>query len=288
MGALTEYLNDTAQLLLDPNFTFTTQTQMMRWINQARREAVERSGCVRRLISGQPAFGAVSTPGFFTPGAAQPGSLPGIVIGAASGGVGGGFSSGFSSGFSTGSNSINLGVPGLNGCQTIIGVERYPFQGFFNLFLKQQYADSSYVLDAATLSVNWGGVNRPNLDWMPWDDFQAYCRAYAVLNTSYPSVWTVYNDGAFGEIFMFPIPSTQGEIELDAFVMPIDLVSDSDPEAIPSGFRRAIKYGAAKLVYLSTGRFAQADVMEDSFSSALGVSRVSADRGKVPSWYWKS
>ena len=221
-----------------------------------------RTGCIRRLITGQSAFGASAAPGFAIPGATQPGALPdatpaGTIAGAAT----------------------NLTM------QTIPGVERYPYVGFFNPVLQAQHAGCSSVIDAIALSVNWGGVNRPTLDWMPWDDFQAYCRAYAVLNTSYPSVWAVYNDGTIGEIWMFPIPSQAGDIELDCFAYPSPIYTNTDFEAIPREFRKGVKFVAAKTAFMASGRYAQAQEMENAFANSLGIARVSVDRGKTRSYY---
>jgi hypothetical protein len=102
---------------------------------------------------------------------------------------------------------------------------------------------------------------------------------------SYPAVWSVFNDGPVGEIWMFPVPSQYLEIELDVSAAPIDLYSDNDYDAIPYGFQEALKYGAAAVAFESTGRFAQAQAMEDRFASELGISRVAVDRGKTPSYY---
>lgn len=262
---LSTLLNDTAALLNDQNYSFTSKNQLTRWVNESRRQVAYRTGCIRRLVTGQSAFGAGAQPGFFVPNGAQPGAVPGA----------------FPQG--VGSNPV-YGVV-QNACQTIPGQERYPYVGFFNPFVQQSYAGVKGVIDSLSISVNWGGVSRPTLDWRPWEDFQAYCRAYAVLNTSYPSVWTVYNDGPLGEIWMFPIPSQYGEIELDAICEPVDLVNDDTPEAIPAAFHNSIKFGAASLAFLTSQRYAQAQVLENMFAERLGVARVSVDRGKVPSFY---
>ena len=259
--ALSDLLNDTAALLNDQNFSFIAKNQLTRWVNESRKQVAYRTGCVRRLITGQAPFGAAAQPGFAIPGAMQPGMIP--------------------------SSQPYGNVPGtlLGKLQTIPNVERYPYIGFFNPVLQATYAGCDQVLDAVELSVNWGGVSRPTIDWKPWDEFQAYCRAYAVLNASYPSVWTVFNDGPQGEIWMFPIPSQASEIELDAIVSPKPLYTDNDFDVIPEGFYNAIKYGAAGLAFLSSARYAQAQVMESIFADRLGVGRVTVDRGKTPSYY---
>ena len=294
--SLSQLLNDTSALLNDMNYSFISQNQLTRWINTARRNAAKRTGCVRRLITGQSAFGASAQNNVAVPSAAQPGALPG------------GFSNGtypngltsygdFNQNYSQDYNvnysyypnpppyySIAYGAIN-NSCMTIPGVERYPYIGFFNNFLKAQYAGVDKVLDTIACSVNWGGTTRPNLDWMPWDEFQAYCRAYAVLNMSYPSVWSVFNDGPQGEIWMFPVPSQYNEIELDVTCQPVDLIDDSTFDAIPDGFQEALKYGAAAIAFESSGRFAQAQAMEDRFADNLGIARVAVDRGKSRTYY---
>ncbi len=258
------YLDDTAALLRDQNFLFTSQSQLIRWINESRRQVAQRTGCVRRLLAGQSPFGASSQPGSFVPGGAQPGSLPGAVPS------------------TSGAFVVNAAV---NSLQTIPGQERYPYQGFFNPYLQQSYAGCKAIIDTNQCAVNWGGAVRPALAWMPFEDLQAYARAYATQVTSYPYYWTVLNDGEFGEIWMFPAPSTTGDIELDVYCIPSELYVDSDFDAVPPGFQNAIKFGAAAMAFLTSYRYAQANVMEGLFAERLGVARVSVDRGKVPNYY---
>jgi len=294
--SLSQLLNDTSAILNDMNYSFISPQQLTRWINTSRRNAAKRTGCVRRLITGQSAFGASAQNNVAVPSAAQPGALPG------------GFSNGtypngnttygdFNQNYNQDYNvnysyypnpppyySIAYGAIN-NTCMTIPGVERYPYIGFFNNFLKAQYAGVDKVLDTIACAVNWGGTTRPNLDWMPWDEFQAYCRAYAVLNMSYPAVWSVFNDGPQGEIWMFPVPSQYNEIELDVTCQPLDLIDDTTFDAIPDGFQEALKYGAAAVAFESSGRFAQAQAMEDRFADSLGIARVAVDRGKSRTYY---
>lgn len=277
--SLSGLLSDTAALLNDQSYSFTSKLQLTRWVNEARSNCAKRTGCIRRLVSGQSAFGASAQPGFALPGAMQPGSLPGAYSMAGLN----------ANGTSLPSNpAANYVVDGAvrNTCQTIPGVERYPYEGFFNPYLVAQYAGVERIIDTIACSVNWGGVSRPSLDWMPWDELQAYARAYAVRNTSYPSVWSVYNDGPMGEIWMFPVPSQVGEIELDVMALPKNLVTDDDFDAIPYGFQEALKFGAASLAFLSSQRYAQAQAMEDRFAEKLGIARVAVDGGKIKSYYY--
>lgn len=289
--SLSQLLNDTSALLNDMNYSFISQQQLTRWVNTARRNAAKRTGCVRRLITGQSAFGASAQNNVAIPSAAQPGALPG---GFPSSSYPNGYSSAgdfntdYNNDYNVNYNTYpSIGTYGAinNSCMTIPGVERYPYIGFFNNFLRAQYAGVDKVLDTIACSVNWGGTTRPNLDWMPWDEFQAYCRAYAVLNMSYPAVWAVFNDGPQGEIWMFPVPSQYNEIELDVTCQPVDLVDDTTFDAIPDGFQESLKYGAAAVAFESSGRFTQAQAMEERFADNLGIARVAVDRGKSRTYY---
>ena len=260
------YLNDAATLLHDQAFSFTSQAQLTRWVNEARRQAAQRTGCIRRVVSGQSAFGAAAQAGAILPGGMQPGALPGAAPGAF---------------FNAATNAF----------MTIPNVERYPYRGFVNPFLQAQYDGVAGVIDTITCAVTWGGgaggSPRPCLAWLPWEDLQAYARAYATLVTSYPYWWSVFNDGEDGEIWMFPVPSFAMEIELDCFCIPNDLASDTDFDAIPSGFVNAIKYGAAAIAYMTSRRYAQAQINMDLFTDRLGIARVAVDMGKTPNFYFQ-
>lgn len=261
------YIQDATALLRDQAFAFISEPQLVRWINQARRDIAKRTMCIRRLITGQSAFGASSQPNEITVGGFQPGALP--------------------DNFPATANTVG-NLAAQNPMQTIVGVERYPYQGFFNPVLQAQYAGVKSIVDTIACSINWGGNFRPTLNWMPWDELQAYCRSYSNQTTAYPSVWSVFNDGEFGEIWLFPVPSQSLEIELDVCCMPKDIYSDDDFDAIPEGFREAVKFRAASLAFLTSYRYQEAQAMEQMFAERLGIETVAVDRGKTPSMYYTS
>jgi hypothetical protein len=261
---LSWYINDASTLLHDQAFSFTSEKQLVRWINEARRQIAQRTACLRRLVMGQSAFGASAQPGQSVPGGVQPGALPG-------------------------SNSNAIAFATTNAFMTIPGLERYPYRGFVNPYLQAQHAGIKGVIDTIAIAVCWGGGQggspRPQLAWMPWMDLQAYARAYATLVTSYPYWWSTYNDGEDGEIWLFPTPSFPMEIEMDVICIPKDLYSDDDYDAIPDGVKNAVKYGAASLAYQTSRRYAQAQMMENTMADRLGIARVASDWGKVSNFY---
>jgi hypothetical protein len=260
MSSLDWYLTDASALLHDQNYLFTSQQQLTRWINLGRREIARRTGCLQRLISGQSAFGASAQAGSMIPGAIQPGALPGAAPGAS---------------FSAPQNTF----------QTIPFVERYPYIGFANPYVQSANQGIKGVNDVLSVSISWGGSMRPSLNWMPWDEFQAYCRAYATLVTSYPAVWSTFNDGEAGEVWLFPVPSFQMEMEWQTFCVPTDLNTDSDFDSIPEGFKNAVKWYAAGMAYFTSQRYENAGLMSDRFLDAIGVARVAADGGKSRAYY---
>ena len=266
MTTLGWYVNDTMALLHDQAFSFTSAQQTIRWINEARRQAARRACLIQRVVSGQSAFGASSQPGSAIPGGIQPGALPNAFPNAQ---------------FGAAMNTFN----------TIMNVERYPYRGFVNPLLREQHQGVKGVVDTIMCSVAWGGgpggSPRPGLAWVPWMDLQAYARSYANLVSSYPYYWSTFNDGEDGEIWLFPVPSQKLQLELTVACIPNDLNSDDDYDAIPDGFANTIKYGAASMIYLTSRRYMQAQIMSDMFTDRLGISRVAVDAGKVPNFYFQ-
>lgn len=249
---LGQYLLDTSQLLRDSSFIFTSQSQLTRWINRARRECAKITGCIRCLIAGTSPQGNSALAGTMLAGP---------------------------------------GVPGLNlntTFATIAGVEMYPYS-YANPYLQAQNAGVQSIIDVLDVSVSWGAT-RPTLNWMPWGDLQALARSYNVGVTSYPFAWACTGDGTRGKVFLFPIPSVggipNGEMEWDVICIPSDLNSNDDFDAIPESFQDAIKFRAAALAFIASNRFADAQAHTQMFLSELGVDRASAKRGAIPNYYW--
>ena len=113
------------------------------------------------------------------------------------------------------------------------GRKRYPYIGFANEYLNEQYQGLRGICDVISVTVSWGGAVRPSLDWMPFEDFQAYCRSNQILVTNYPIVWTVFNDGEAGEVWMFPVPQNANEMEWDCLCTAGPIWKDGDFDALP-------------------------------------------------------
>lgn len=175
--------------------------------------------------------------------------------------------------------------PANLGFATIPGQERYPYVGFANNFLAQQFGGMRGICDVISVTASWGGAVRPSLDWMPFEDFQAYCRSNQILVTNYPLCFTVYNDGEAGEVWMFPVPQSANEMEWDVLCTAGPIYTDDDFDAIPAPFENGVKYYAAMRACESSGRFGSGALMKEQFENSNGLRRGAVDRGKVPTRY---
>lgn len=249
---LSDYLTETRSLVKDRNSLFWSDIELTRYINQARYQISLMSGCIPILIPGNVVSGSSSIPGSLVPGGGTPGSAD-------------------------------------QAFQTIPNQERYSF-GYGNVFARAQNEHVKGIINVDNVSVNWGGAsgatgNRPMLSWLPWPEFQAYCRAWAVGVRSFPFVWSQFGDGERGQVWLFPVPSQALEMQWQTDCAPADLNSSDDYEALPDPFTQYIQFYAAHLAYLNSQRYGQAQIMLDLFEKNSGLARDASDRGKTPSMY---
>lgn len=245
---LSWYLADASSLLRDYAFQFTSQARLTRWVNLGRKQVAKFTGCCRALVPGAAPFGASAQPGEMVPGAFAP------------------------------------GTPDDSGFYARQGTERYSFQ-YANPFVRRANGGYGEIYDVFTVAVTWGTA-RPVLRWMPWDELQAYCRAYSTLTTSYPAVWSTFGSGTSGQVWLWPPPSQDLEMEWDVTCTPKDLASNDDYDAIPDSLRSAVKFYTAGMAMLGTFRYGAADAMFQQFLMHIGTDAGAAEGGKVPNYYW--
>lgn len=267
MATLSWYLAEVTDFLRDNNYQFNSKKSLIRWINEARNQCAQRTGCIQALITGQSPFGTSSQPGYAIPGAMVPGTLPG-------------------------NNPNNYNAAGAvatasNGFNTIPGVEVYPFY-YANQFLQKQYAGVDKVHYVFNVATSWGGI-RPVMNWCPWDELQAYCRSYNVGSYAYPALWSTLGIGASGQVWLFPVPSTAlpGEMEWQCACTPSAIYTDDDFDAIPHPYQNSIKFGAAELAFMATQRMGQAEKYGVMFTERLEGATVASDYGHIPNYYWQ-
>ena len=238
---------------------FNSPAQLLRWINHARYYTCLKTGCIEILVAGNCPSGSSAVPGSLIPGAGQPGQN------------------------------------GVQSFQTIANVEKYPF-AYANQFLKANNAGVKGIIEVKNVAVSWGSF-RPVMAWTPWQDLQAYSRAYNIGVYNYPILWSDTGDGERGEVWLWPPPSvtgvsslqaSQGEFEWLCSCVPLDLATANDYEAIPDPYTNAIKYRAAGNCMLAAQRYGTAQLYYDMWSDHLGLDRESVDRGKGGNAYWSA
>lgn len=259
MPVLQDYIIDTQQLLRDTNGMLTTQTQLIRWINEARTKTCQMTGCLEALISGNCPSGVSAVPGQAIVGASQPGN-----------------------------NTVQS-------FQTIANVEKYPY-AYATPFLQANNPGFKAVIEVKQVAVSWGSF-RPALTFMAWTDFQAYYRAASINVFNFPVIWSTTGDGLRGEVWLYPPPSvsgvsalgnTQGEFEWLTSCVPQPLYNNADFEAIPEPFTSSIKYKAAHYAMLGAQRYGTAEIYYNLWADQLGLDRWSTDRGQPGNYYYQN
>jgi hypothetical protein len=245
---LQDYITDTQALLHDQYGLFTPTYQLTRWINQARDQVAQDTGCLRVIVTGDSPFGAQAQAGVAVPGGAVSGNAP------------------------------------VSEFFTVAGQEMYPF-GYANQTAVAQNRGMRAIIDVNNVAVSWGGALRPVQNWMPWDQLQAYARSYNVGVFSYPFCWATSGVGVNNRVWLWPAPSVVTEMEWDCTMLPAPLYSNDDYEAIPDPYGLAVKFFAANLAFMASFRNAQAQDMKQQYMQQIASAAGSADRGHVPDYY---
>jgi hypothetical protein len=248
---LADYTYDVRDLLRDQNAQFFSTTAVTRYINRARSQVAQDTACIRILVAGGSPYGADATVGTAVVGGAVPGAI-----------------------------GNPMGTTVFN---TIPGQEYYPYS-YANSLIAQQNAGVKGIIDVNSVSVSWGS-SRPTLAWMPWEELQAYARAWMVNNQNYPSIFSTMGSGETGQVWLYPIPGTVAEMEWLCTCSPAALNTDSDPEALPRPFTECVKWYAVKLAYEASQRWQAASVAGEEYANHVRLACAAENRGKIPSMY---
>lgn len=104
-----------------------------------------------------------------------------------------------------------------------------------------------WIQSMAVIYANW----RYTPQYASFTKYQAKIRTYTTSSYQYvPAFFTQYGRGTDGSYFCYPPPSQTYPVEYDCLCLPIDLVDDTTPEAIPQPWQDAVKFFASGLSYL--------------------------------------
>lgn len=265
MALLTDYETQVADLLHDPANVVWKTPQLDRYINEARRQVVRDSGCLRQLQTayltpGQEVytFGQVTGASISAGGTGY--TNPSIGFSGGGGGSGvaatvtqsGGavnaitFSS-FGSGYTTAPSASVTDTGAGSGAQIVVGVVNV----------------NTY--DVLGISVVWGN-ERYALLWQPFSAFSARLRTW--LSSAYqrqPVMWAVYGNTQF---YVGPPPDQPYQFELDTVVLPVDLAGSAvDP--IPPIMQDPIKFYAAYLAKFNQQAYGEAEMLKQAYQRTV-------------------
>lgn len=299
--ALNTYIQKVQRLIHDPTNQFWSTADITAYINEARGQIAAKGQCIRVLpaTSGPIASVTMVTAGSgyvtaptvtalglgtgFTATAVMSGqtvasvtvNTPGtgyfpqstsIVFTPTSGGSGA---------------TATAVISGAN--QTVANQEVYPFSAVNPLV--QATSGVASILVVQGVSISWGQGMKPTLFTWDWGSFQAQLRSYSFGLTGYPSTAAQFGQGVGGSIYLWPIPSGVYAMDWDCICLPVDLVSDSTPEAIPYPWTDAIAYFAAGLCFDNSRQGQNSDRFYQRYEQRMMGARAFSDSGMIPSYY---
>lgn len=261
---LGNYEQQVQDLLRDPNAQNWGITQLDRYINEARRQLVMDTGCLRTLqltyitqATEQYTFGTATGGVVLTPGTLY--TAPTVSFSGGGGGSGVAASLTVSGGAVTAVTITNAGsgytsapaasISDSTGSGAAISV------GIIS-------ANTYDVLDFRVL---FGGI-RYTMDWRAWSFFSTTMRSW-VTNQQRPAMWSAYGEAA---IFVGPLPDQNYQVELDSVIIPTDLVGSATPELqIPLRSQDPIKFYAAFLAKFNDQSYGEAETFRGQYVRRL-------------------
>jgi hypothetical protein len=119
------------------------------------------------------------------------------------------------------------------------------------------------ISEPRLMSLRTTGNNRTALEKRNWEWFWIYELCRAPLRTpGPPAVWSQEEPGTTGAISFSPIPDTTYIVDANLIGYPIDLASNTDPEAIPYPWTDSVPYFGAFWALMNTQRQSDAQLLE--------------------------
>ena len=282
---LYDYLKVTEGLLRDRRQMQLNTDDLRVYINRARRDLALRTQSIRRLppVSGSiltiqvtnPGTGytnpqvTISGPDFPSGTQPFPGGTQAAAIAQQIGGQISDVSVSFG-GYGYFQPTATLSDPTGSGATLSVQVSPIltvnPFQEIYN------FAD--FPLDTfpgvkSVFAIFSGSIIFNNFRYMllnyPWTQYQALVRSYPQEYYYVPTVISQYGQGAGGSMYLYPLPNSLYQWEVDCLCLPIDLEDDEDFEALPDPWTDAVPFYAAWLSFLELQNYNSARAMYDMY-----------------------
>lgn len=319
---LATYLTQVQNLLgTGPTGNLFNNSQLIGFINEARRHVASRGQCVRQL---SPVAGPISSilitatgsgylsaptiaiagPDFPLGNAVAPTGISASAIATISGAQlqsitllssgGGYFSPGVS--ITNGSPAIQATAVAIvsNISQTTIGQEVYPYSQFLQC-IQSVTSGVQSIVAIKSVAILYGTFRYVEMK-TSFSKYQALVRTYGNQFQDVPVVACNYGQGVAGSLYMYPVANAPYQMEADCICIPIDLVDDNTVELIPTPWQDCVQYYAAFKAFLRAQRFADAERMycddpkkpEGLFQQFMTSARRNSMPGSVNNWYGRS
>ena len=308
---LNTYLLKVQRLLHDPAYQFWGQADLVSYINEARQQVAMEGQCIRVLPRTSGPITTITIKnagaGYTAPLVAILGQGSGATATAtqAAGVITGITVSAGGDGYFPQSTNVVITDPTGTGAQAVANIpnalatalnqEVYNFTQFNSLV---QQAPSGLagggqgggpgvlqIHGVDSVSISWGQGMKPTVFRFDWSSFQAYLRAYSIGLMGYPSYASQYGQGVNGSIALWPVPSGVYIMDWDTFCIPINLLSDGDPEAIPYPWTDAVPSYAAHLAFENSRQVDNADRQLKKYQWYMQRAGTFSRFGVVPDYY---
>lgn len=155
-------------------------------------------------------------------------------------------------------------------------------------------AQQAYAFSAITLPISQGYNSVLAIRMMSaggvwltpraWDWFFQYHIAPGPV-TGTPAVWAQLGQGSSGTFYLAPTPTAVATITADTVVLPNNLESDGDTDALPYPFTDAVPYYAAYMALLTAREVEAAQVMYLNYERFMLRARAESTPSALPEQY---
>ena len=300
MATLFDHMKLTQKLIHDTGQALISPSDIIDYVNRARREVAMRSQCLRALPS---TSGAVTTISVTAGGSGY--TAPVVTISApdAPGGavlnpygaqataqstvIGGVITnidvlyggSGYFQPAVTITDPTGTGATGAPLTSSILtlnsGQEIYRFADI----PLSSYPGYAEVFAVRGVSVIYAGY-RYSLPMYSFSDYQAMIRQYPNAYYYVPTACSQFGQGASGTLYFYPLPSQPYRLEIDCYCWPQDLLTDQDVEAIPDPWTQAVPFLAAHFCYLELQNLNSAEYYRKMVDTLMPRYRSAASPGR--------
>lgn len=294
---LPTYLTRLQSLLDDPNNQFWKTPALINYINEARGQVASEGQCIKVI---PPATNSIASITVLTVGSGYTSDPAVTITGPGTGATAHSVRTGNTvtsivvdtPGTTLYDNTTTVTISGgggsgatasanINCLNTVANQEIYAFSSA-NV-LAQLTSGVKSILFIESVAVSWGSL-KPTLEQWNWNDLQAYMRAYPV-QSGQPAMWAQLGQGVGGSMYIQPVPTSALPMEWNCVCVPVDLLTSTDPEAIPYPWTDAVPYFAAYLAFLNARRPQEAGEQFATYTNRMLRARAFSESSMVPSYY---